>query len=94
MMDMSMGDFKVTVETTSGRGFTPEEVAHMCVEKLVYLSDKAPPAIRQQAEAYKGEMEKVIAGYMKQAIQSDRTTVYNAITDAGHSALAEHIRKM
>jgi len=31
---------------------------------------------------------------MKQAIQSDRTTVYNAIKDAGHEKLAEYIRKM
>mgnify|MGYP003650960886 CR=1 FL=1 len=27
-------------------------------------------------------------------IQSDRTTVYNAIKDAGHPELAEYIRKM
>jgi hypothetical protein len=39
-------------------------------------------------------MKAVIAAYMKQAIQSDRTTVYNAISDAGHKKLAEYIRKM
>ena len=32
--------------------------------------------------------------YMRQAIQSDRTTVYNAIRDAGQPKLAEYIRKM
>jgi hypothetical protein len=50
--------------------------------------------IRDQALAHKERMKAVIAAYMKQAIQSDRTTVYNAISDAGHKKLAEYIRKM
>jgi hypothetical protein len=58
------------------------------------VADDAPPAIRDQALAYKQQMAAVIAVYMKQAIQSDRTTVYNAISDAGHKKLAEYIRKM
>ena len=43
---------------------------------------------------YRNEIEKLVAVYMRQAIQSDRTTVYNAIKDAGQPTLAEHIRKM
>ena len=39
-------------------------------------------------------MEKVIASYMKEAINSDRTTIYNAIKDAGHPELAELIRRL
>jgi len=31
---------------------------------------------------------------MKEAINSDRVTVYNAIKDAGYDKLAEHIRRM
>jgi hypothetical protein len=31
---------------------------------------------------------------MKEAIKSDRTTVYNAIKDAGYEKLAEYIRRM
>jgi hypothetical protein len=64
------------------------------VNKIIGVSDNAPPAIRDQARAYRSEMEKIISVYMKQAIQSDRTTVYNAIKDAGQPKLAEYIRKM
>jgi hypothetical protein len=39
-------------------------------------------------------MEKVVAYYMRQAIKSDRTTVYNALMDAGHPELAELIRRL
>jgi len=35
-----------------------------------------------------------VAYYMRQAIHSDRTTVYNALKDAGHPELAELIRRL
>ena len=89
---MSVGS--IEVRTTNNRGFTPEEVAERCTDKLLHISEQAPPAIRDQAVAYKQQMTGVIASYMKQAIQSDRTTVYNAIKDAGHSKLADYIRNM
>tara|TARA_R100000963_G_C4631377_1_gene96406 strand:- start:20 stop:307 length:288 start_codon:yes stop_codon:yes gene_type:complete len=90
--EMSVGS--VEVRTTNNRGFTPEEVAELCVDRLMIVSNNAPPAIKDQALAHKERMKAVIAVYMKQAIQSDRTTVYNAINDAGHKKLAEYIRKM
>jgi deoxyxylulose-5-phosphate synthase len=84
----------VTVQTTKGRGFTPDEVAERCVTKLISVADTAHPAIRDQAKAYKMHMEKVVAFYMREAIRSDRTTVYNALVDAGHPDLAEAIRRL
>jgi len=84
----------VSVHVTNGRGSTPEEVAERCVDKLIGISNNANPILRDQALAYKNEMEKVIAVYMKQAVQSDRTTVYNAIRDAGQLKLAEYIKDM
>lgn len=84
----------VGVKTTEGRGFTPEEVAARCADKLMYVSDQAPPAIRDQARAFKAGIEKVVAHYMREAIASDRTTVYNALKDAGHPELAELIRRL
>ena len=84
----------VEVHTTDNRGFTPEEVAKRCEDKVVEVSDSAPPVIRDQARAFKEHLEKVIAFYMKEAINSDRVTVYNAIKDAGYDKLAEHIRRL
>jgi len=84
----------VTVYTTDGRGFTPDEVAERCVEKLISVSDTAHPAIRDQARAFQKHMEKVVAYYMREAIRSDRTTVYNALIDAGHPELADAIRRL
>jgi len=94
-LDLSLG-LKVDVEvrTTSNRGFTPEEVAERCAEKIIAISDTAPPAIQAQARAFRKQLVKVLEFYMREAIRSDRTTVYNALTDAGHKQLADLIRRL
>lgn len=84
----------VQVHTTSGRGSTPEELAARCADKLMYVSESAPPAIKDQALAFKSHIEKLVAIYMHEAIASDRTTVYNTLKDAGHPDLAELIRRL
>ena len=84
----------VQVHTTEGRGFTPEEVAERCVDRLISISDTAEPALRDQARAYKKQAHKLIAYFMREAIRSDRTTIYNALKDAGHPELAEAIRRL
>lgn len=87
-------DFKVEVATTQNRGFTPEEIAQRCSNRIISISDKANPVLQQQAHAFKNQMEGVIADYMRQAISSDRTTVYNTLLDAGEPKLAELIRRL
>jgi hypothetical protein len=82
----------VTVMATSGRGFTPEEVAERAMNKLVFVSDTAPQEIRDQATAYRAQIKEVIVHYMKEAIRSDRTTLINKFTEAGHPELIELLR--
>jgi len=84
----------VNVVTTQNRGFTPEEVAERCVEKIISVSDTAHPGIRDQANAFKEHIQSLVAFYMREAIRSDRTTVCNALKDAGHPELAEAIRRL
>jgi len=85
---------QVEVLTTNGRGHTPEEIAARAARRIVGISDTAPPDIRDQAKAFQSKIEAVLVHYMREAVQSDRTTVYNALTDAGHPALADLIRRL
>jgi len=87
-------DYKVEVHTSNGRGFTPEEIAQRCADKIVSVSDTAHPAIQQQAHAFKQDIVKLVEFYLADAVQNDRTTVYNALTDAGHPELASLIRRL
>ena len=92
---IKMGEnFSVDVVTTDNRGLTPEEITIMCLDRIMSVSDNAPPAIKDQAQAFRGHLERVILEYMKQAIQHDRVTVSNMIKDAGYDKLAEHIRRI
>jgi len=93
-LDMPRDEQVVLVNTSDNRGFTPEELSEQCVQKLISVSDTAPPAIRDQARAYQKHVETLVAFYMRQAIRSDRTTVYNALNDAGHPDLADLIRRL
>ena len=86
--------FKVQVNVTNNRGFTPEEIASRCVEQILEISDTAPPAIKEQALEYKNNLTQIITHYIKEAVQSDRTTVYNAIKDSGNMKLGEYIMRL
>jgi hypothetical protein len=92
MIDATVGN--VFVETTSNRGFTPEEVAERCLDRIVSIAEGAAPEVRAQAEAFRADIRKLLVYYMKEAIKSDRTTVYNALCDAGQKDLAELIRRL
>lgn len=97
MFEMQMGipeTFAMNVRTTSGRGFSPEELAQQCAEKIVGISDSAPAEIRDQAIAFRQQVTRAVEVYLKQAVQSDRTTVYNALTGAGHPQLVDLIRRL
>jgi hypothetical protein len=84
----------VFVETTDKRGFTPEEIAERCLNRVVSVADTAMPEVQAQAQAFKDQIRAVLVFYMKEAAKSDRTTVYNALLDAGQKDLAELIRRM
>ena len=87
-------DRVVGVNTTENRGFTPDELAEQCVQKIISVSDNTHPGVRDQARAFSKHIETLVANYMRQAIRSDRTTVCNALVDAGHPQLAELIRRL
>lgn len=83
----------VDVATTSNGGHPPEFWARLAADRIVQVSDDAHPAIREQALAFKDKVERVILLYMERAIRSDRTNICNRINEAGHSQLAELLRR-
>jgi hypothetical protein len=82
-----LGEVKAMM--VSGRGFTPEEVAEMALDKIIYIGTSANPILRQQAEAYKDQLRVVLVQYMKQAVASHNTTLVNRFTNAGHPELVK-----
>lgn len=77
----------VMVETTSGRGFTPEELAERALAKIIYVGGNSHPAIRDQAEAFKDAVRGVLVQYMHEAVRSHNVTLANKLRKAGHEEL-------
>ena len=96
MLDMEIKIFPgdINVQTTSGRGHTPEELSANAVAKIISISGTADPVLKQQAEAFRDKMFHVIVHTLKQAIKSDRTTLYNEFKKQGHGDMAEILRKL
>ncbi len=77
----------IIVQTVSGRGFTPEEIAERALNRIISVGSETHPAIRDQAVAFRENIRQVLVKSMKDAIQSDRTTLANRLTQAGHPEL-------
>jgi len=88
----SVGSF--IIKTTHERGFTVEEIAEDLLNKLIFISGEAHPAIRDQALAFKDRIRPAIIHYMNQAVKSDRTTLAAQLSKQGHHDMAEIIRKL
>jgi hypothetical protein len=82
------------VRTSNNGGHSPDAVAEMCTDKLMSVSDSAPPEIRLQAEAYKSQMLQIIAHYIKVAVKEDRATTCVKLQEAGFPDLANQLRRL
>jgi hypothetical protein len=82
------------VVTASNGGHTPEQVAELCVNRLIQISDTAPPELAQQARAFREQMSEVVLHYVRMAAAEDRVTVCTKLEQVGHPDLARHIRRL
>ena len=82
-----LGAFKIA--STSGRGFNPEELAEMALDRIVYVGENSHPVIREQAEAFRNQIHGVLLSALRQAVRSHNTTIANRLRDAGHPELVK-----
>lgn len=84
----------VRTMVTEGRGLNADEITDMLMIKLFYVADSAPPAIREQAEAFRNDLRRVVRHYVAQAQKSQNTSIYNVLMQAGHPDAAEVVRRL
>lgn len=90
----TMGIGPVTVMTADNGGHSPEQIAELCVNRLIAVADSAPPELAQQARALREQMLAVITQYVMVAAAEDRKTVVSHLEKVGHTDLAHHIRSL
>ena len=84
----------VSVMTSSNGGHSPEQIAELCVDRLIRVSDSAPPEIAMQARAFKEQMLAVVLHYVRMAAEQDRATVATKLEQAGAADMAQQIRRL
>lgn len=83
----------VKVQTTEGRGNTPEELAERMANKIVYVGGNSHPAIRDQAIAFKAAVQAVCLFYLKEAVNQDRATIAHRLREVGYPDLVALLDK-
>lgn len=95
MLDaIGTGAFKVDVVTTSDGGHPIDFWAKRAAERIMSVSETAHPAIREQAVAFKNQIETVILHYVKEAVKDNNSMISKTLTDAGYPQLADLFRRL
>ena len=82
----------VNVMTSSNGGHSPEQIAELCVDRLIRVADSAPPEIAAQARAFREQMLAVVLLYVRMAAAEDRATVVTKLERGGLPDAARMIR--
>tara|TARA_R110000868_G_scaffold119_4_gene1265 strand:+ start:15879 stop:16163 length:285 start_codon:yes stop_codon:yes gene_type:complete len=80
------------VVTSSHGGHSAEQVAELCVNRLIQVADSAPPELAMQARAFREQMLAVVLQYVSLAVTEDRAAVMTKLEQAGMSDVAQQIR--
>lgn len=89
MIESMVGN--ISVVTTNGRGHTPEEMADLAVEKIIYVGKDSHPAIIEQARAFKTHIHVVLVDYFHRAQEQERATIAAKLHRQGYNDIANMI---
>jgi hypothetical protein len=84
----------VSVMTSDGGGHSTEQIVELAMDKIMSVSNTAPPAIRDQAEAFQNHLRDVLYHYMELARREERANIANKMSQAGNSEMAELVRRI
>jgi len=95
MFDLGLTEVgAVNVVTSDNGGLSNDQIAEMAANKIVYVSDSAPPAIKEQAHVFSDKVHNILRYYVDLARREERATIVQTIKEAGHPDLANIIRRL
>ena len=89
-MDVS----SVNVMTSDDGGHSSEQITNLAMDKIMRVSDSAPPAIKEQANVFKENIRNVLFQYIELARQEERATIANRMAKAGQTEMADLVRRI
>ena len=84
----------VNVMNSDKGGLNNEQIAELAVDKIVSISDEAPPHVRQQANQFREHLKKVLYHYLLLARNEERASIVHILRSNGQKETAEYIRRL
>ena len=84
----------VEVRTNGASQYTPEFIAQRMVERIIHVSEGAPPEIRSQALAFKDQVYALILSSATQIVTAERERISRNLDVAGMAEAAVMVRTM
>ena len=81
-----------TVVTSTNGGLSAEQVTQLCCNKIIQVSKNAAPAVKEQAIAFRAQLEAVVHDYVLKAMREERETCVQIAVRGGYPELAELLR--
>jgi hypothetical protein len=95
MLDLSNAEVgSVNVMTSHEGGLSNEQVVDLVLDKILLVSNNAPPVIKEQALVFKDQIREVLYSYVEFTKRQERATITQTLLKAGHEDLANIIRRL
>lgn len=86
--------FSVNVMTSNEGGHSTDQLVELALDKIIRVSDTAPPAIKDQAESFKENIRQVLQHYIELARREERATIAHRMAKSGHDNIADLVRRI
>ena len=84
----------VNVMTSDEGGHSTEQLVELAMDKILRVSDTAPPVIKEQAEVFQSNIRHVLYHYLELARKEERASIAHKMAKAGNSEMAELVRRI
>jgi len=84
----------VNVMTSDEGGLSSEQVVELAMDRILKVSDTAPPAIKEQAEVFQNNIRQVLYYYIELARREERGTIARRMANSGHNDIADLVRRI
>jgi hypothetical protein len=84
----------VMVKTSNNGGLSNDDLADICVSKVISIADTSPPEIREQAMFFKDKIKSLLKYYLNQASESEKSKCAQICVNGGYEEAANLIRRL
>ena len=84
----------VNVMTSNEGGLSSEQITELAMDKLIRVSNTAPPVIKEQAQVFRNTLQKVMYHYIELARREERANIAYKMSKVGQKEMADLVRRI